>query len=847
MSTPAKTEAPSFTLSSPWNEDSSGKLTAVDIVPGIVAVGTEKGGIQVFTYGGGKHILRPYLRIPSPPSNDMSVVSCKISVGAEKVSVFVAYRRRQASGTSGISSSPRSAAGVSCFDMPIPRGTSPSALSAPSARHDLDGRIVLSSSLCDAVTTDKDDTLFTVARPDGLYTYSTVQKVDVSPIDGPKLAICLIPPPKPAGMTRSPAPGKSGSNFALVASTDVKSRRDAVDIYDATNKLVAFHLLLSPGHTAVCADGVTTLPTRNADGSVRPGRSSAIVFTSGGSLVTLTEKGTAEKVNLLVQKNLYSAAIFVAFTDPSYETEDITMLYRRHAEYLYRKGDYSGAIDQYKHTIGSLEPSHVIFRYLDAPKIPLLVKYLEELRSKSLTTPVHNELLRTCYLKLNDSESAEAIAAFTSRSMDTDSLSTMVANAPKDALAMICSFEAPQAAEAFAVYGASLARLLPRETAGLVVTLCLGTYSPSALSESASNVMAEAKKFLEQPTEVNEQAHEPYPVHVFASCFMENPKMLRLILTHCNRSKCPLTPSLRRTLLELTLSEWNQAKRTGDTEAEKLRRKEAIASLTDSHCREIGDYDAMVIVQLAGFEEGELLLYERMQMGSMLLSRYAKDGTEKARRQMLAMCQSDPEILADVLGYFVSMVTERLADTETEADDDESDDEVDDILQDIQEALSLARRQGVLPPVRIARILAGEGTGQFSSAGISADRPQIKTVPLSVALDYVGDILEESRKEISRLKTEVEEYNQLCNSMETEIESLLKASQTVPSQKEASEEVSPRINIEEMYAKVRLALDETEKQDNKAELSREAFWREMDQTEDSFQTIARFFSKGVIQ
>lgn len=83
-------------------------------------------------------------------------------------------------------------------------------------------------------------------------------------------------------------------------------------------------------------------------------------------------------------------------------------------------------------------------------------------------------------------------------------------------------------------------------------------------------------------------------------------------------------------------------------------------ALTDSHCREIGDYDALVIVQLAGFEEGELLLYERLQMGPMLLSRYAKDGSEKARRQMLAMCHNDPEVLADVLGHFVAMVSENL-------------------------------------------------------------------------------------------------------------------------------------------------------------------------------------------
>jgi hypothetical protein len=858
--TPEKNEAPSFPLGSEWNEAIHGKLTAVDVVPGIVAVGTDNGSLRIFTYGG-RTTLRPYLTIPSPPSNDMSIVMCKISAGKEKVSVFVAYHRQKKAfrGAGGRSSTPtpRTSAGVSCYDMPVPKGSFPAPVLAPSARHDLDGRNVVSASLCDAVPNQKDNELqLCVARPDGLYTYSTTQKVDVSPIDGSKLAICLVPPPKPAGTRREMvSSGKTGSGFVLVASTDSKSRRDAVDLYDPHNKLVAFHLLLSPGHTAIRAAGVTTQPTRSADGSLQSGRSSAVVFTSGGSLVTLTEKETAEKVNLLVQKNLYSAAIFVAYADPSYETEDITLLYRRHAEYLYRKGEYSSAIEQYKNTIGSLEPSHVIFRYLDAPKIPLLVKYLEELRSQDLTTPVHNELLRTCYLKLNDTESAEAIAAFSSRSMDSESLSTMVAKSPKDALATICSFDAPEAAESLAVYGATLARLLPRETAGLVVSLCLGTFSPRALAESSqATMMSIAKKMLEQPIDDRERACDLYPVHVFTSAFLENPKILRLILTHCNRSKCYLSPSLRRTLLELTLAEWNQAKRTGDMDAGKMRKKEAIAALTDSHSRQIGDYDALVIVQLAGFEEGELLLYERLQMGPMLLSRYAKDGSEKARRQMLAMCQTDPEISADVLGYFVNMVTERMVNAEQEGVDEgeESDDEVNDILEDIQETLALARRQGVLPPVRIARILAGEGTGQFSSSSSpgSSNRSKIRTVPLSVAMDYVGDILDESRKEISRLKVEVEEYNQLCNSMETEINSLLNTSQTTTSQQtkeETGKHISPRINIEDMYSKVRLHLDEDSRHDNKAELSREAFWREMDQSEDNFQTLARFFAQNVIQ
>lgn len=67
-------------------------------------------------------------------------------------------------------------------------------------------------------------------------------------------------------------------------------------------------------------------------------------------------------------------------------------------------------------------------------------------------------------------------------------------------------------------------------------------------------------------------------------------------------------------------------------------------ALTDSHSKDIGDHDALVIVQTAGFREGELLLYERLQMTPMLLERYAKDGSEKSRRQMLAMSQSEPEV-----------------------------------------------------------------------------------------------------------------------------------------------------------------------------------------------------------
>jgi len=86
-------------------------------------------------------------------------------------------------------------------------------------------------------------------------------------------------------------------------------------------------------------------------------------------------------------------------------------LYRRHAEHLYRRGDYAGSMDRYILTIGSLEPSHVVFRFLDAPRVRLAARYLRALRDAGLAAPVHDELLRTILTKIGEGEAAAGIAS----------------------------------------------------------------------------------------------------------------------------------------------------------------------------------------------------------------------------------------------------------------------------------------------------------------------------------------------------------------------------------------------------------------------------------------------------
>lgn len=916
-----------------------GKPRCVDIKPGLVAVGTEKGMVILYEFrtGGGNasslggcngtNKLTVLMEIPSPnfestvllqdlsspsrnrrdPTVEVSNVQYAVSSlklvfekcnesassNAQKkksrhVKLFVTYCRSKDSDESisqGMPSQNKSAGGgVCCFDIGVigEDTSNNSSLLSPNNRHDLDSRETNSSCLCDLVLSGKDlqiiamnadDTTeqnhddssdtFMIARPDGLYTYSPTEKISVSAIDGSKTSMCSIPPPpvsrKHIQLDRLKGGNQellrklghndeeqknhedsiinikaveSGASYVLIATKDKKSGRDAVDVYDISNKLVAFHILLSPGHKALRSVGVTTAPKPVLNGFERGGLSSSVILTSGGSIVSLTEKVTAEKVSLLVQKNLYSAAISMAFADPTFKASDITNLFKKYAEHLYRKGDFSASMNQYLHTIGSLEPSHVIYRFLDAPKVPLLTKYLEALRSRDLATSVHLELLKTCYQKVNDVAMAEKISASLSKAMDSNTCNSMVTNllhTPVEALATLCSFQASQVVDVFKAHGAVLAKALPKETAGIVISLCDGTFVP------ASNEI-DSKSAREK-----EGSCDKYPVHLFSSAFLENPKMLRVILAHCEKKKYMLDPSLKRMLLELTLEEWNYAKRMKDADTMTLRRQEVI-SLLSSHSAsdELGDYESLVIVQQQDFVEGIIMLYERLQMAPLLIEKYAEDGSYKARRQMLAMCRSDPELIADVLGHFVRMISEKkILDDEEQSISSDSD--IGELLDDVREGLSMALAQGILPPIRIIRILAGNGIGQFTEERKEGSNDESNGVPLSVALDYVSDVMDEQSKKIERLKMNIEDFNNMCNDMEEEINALQSYEKSVKSSEKTS-----IIDIDGMYNKLLDAPTEISSE-KKTELVSELFWREMEQSSDRFDTIARFFAKDVLE
>jgi hypothetical protein len=69
---------------------------------------------------------------------------------------------------------------------------------------------------------------------------------------------------------------------------------------------------------------------------------------------------------------------------------------------ILRKGDYDLAITQYIKTIGRLEPSYVIKKFLDAQRIHNLTLYLQKLHEAGVANANHTTLLLNCYTKLKD-------------------------------------------------------------------------------------------------------------------------------------------------------------------------------------------------------------------------------------------------------------------------------------------------------------------------------------------------------------------------------------------------------------------------------------------------------------
>ncbi|KAG7861421.1 hypothetical protein KL919_002155 [Ogataea angusta] len=127
------------------------------------------------------------------------------------------------------------------------------------------------------------------------------------------------------------------------------------------------------------------------------------VFTSDGLLFQLKEKELTDKLNILVQHELFNLAINLAENE-NCNTQKLLEIHKQYGNHLYEKGEFEEAIKQYTESIDLGKTSEVIQKYKESSKIPHLVEYLEKLIQLGKSKIDHTTLLLCCYCKLKRPE-----------------------------------------------------------------------------------------------------------------------------------------------------------------------------------------------------------------------------------------------------------------------------------------------------------------------------------------------------------------------------------------------------------------------------------------------------------
>lgn len=100
------------------------------------------------------------------------------------------------------------------------------------------------------------------------------------------------------------------------------------------------------------------------------------IITTNKKVYHLDEKDLQSKLSLLFKKNLYDIAVRIAKSS-QHDPEGLADIFKQYGDHLYGKGDFVAAVEQYIKTIGYLEPSYIIRRFLDSRHIHFLTEYLQ--------------------------------------------------------------------------------------------------------------------------------------------------------------------------------------------------------------------------------------------------------------------------------------------------------------------------------------------------------------------------------------------------------------------------------------------------------------------------------------
>ncbi|CAE7776386.1 vps11, partial [Symbiodinium sp. KB8] len=205
--------------------------------------------------------------------------------------------------------------------------------------------------------------------------------------------------------------GVSWARGRLVVVTS-SGERQAVSVLDIRNQLAVLTMPLplmqaqtaaalmgaGGGAGAGVAAGARHAPRTHAVTDILWGWSGVLlVVTTEGCVHCLWERSTADKLAALRAARRFDVAVRLARSSADFGPAAVAAIVREQGDVAYAEGRFREAAQRFAETIGFVEPSYVVRRFLAAPQTSNLVLYLEALHEKGHASAEHTTLLINCY------------------------------------------------------------------------------------------------------------------------------------------------------------------------------------------------------------------------------------------------------------------------------------------------------------------------------------------------------------------------------------------------------------------------------------------------------------------
>ncbi|KAM9038258.1 vacuolar protein sorting-associated protein 11 homolog isoform 1-T1 [Sarcophilus harrisii] len=576
---------------------------------------------------------------------------------------------------------------------------------------------------CSALSDPSQDLQFIVAGDECVYLYQPDERGPCFAFEGHKLIAHWF-----RGYLVIVSRDRKISPKSEFTSRDSQSSdKQILNIYDLCNKFIAY--------SSIFEDVVDVLAEWG----------SLYVLTRDGRVHVLQEKDTQTKLEMLFKKNLFEMAINLAKSQ-HLDSDGLAQIFMQYGDHLYSKGNHDGAVQQYIRTIGKLEPSYVIRKFLDAQRIHNLTAYLQTLHRQSLANADHTTLLLNCYTKLKDSSKLEEFIKTKSESevhFDVETAIKVLRQAGyyshalylaenhahhewylkvqlediknyQEALQYIGKLPFEQAESNMKRYGKILMHHVPEQTTQLLKVLCTD-YRPCAEAAAESDgpgCRANSEEFI--------------PI------FANNPRELKAFLEHMTEVQADSPQGVYDTLLELRLQNWAHEK---DPQVKEKLHAEALSLLKSGHFANVFD-KALVLCQMHDFQDGVLYLYEQGKLFQQIMHYHMQ---HEQYRQVIAVCErhgeQEPSLWEQALSYFAR--------------------KEEDCKEYVAAVLKHIESKNLMPPLLVVQTLAHNSTAT-----------------LSVIKDYLVQKLQKQSQQIEKDELRVRRYREETTRIRQEIQEL---------------------------------------------------------------------------